>query len=405
MADHASFRYSAIGADGRKVRGVVQAPDQAAAFDQLRRDGFTPIGLKAAQSRASRPAGRTTAMPSDREVAEFLASLADLLVAGADIRTALGILGARFERPAIRRLCEALTDDVSGGESLERAFSRSFERKHPFVAPMVAASEAAGDLPGGLERTADILRSRLKLRDQLVTVLAYPGFVFLSAIGAVLVILLFIVPSIAPLAEESGGEPPLALGVMMAASTILSDNLTMIGGGALAAVIFLLLAAKAGLLAGPLERLFLDGPARRTAGGLVFGAFSQSLGTMLAAGAPISDALRLAIRATPNRGARRRLEFVALAVREGQALSEALSSVKGFPLTIVRLTAVGEASNAVGRLLLRGGKLEEDAALRRIETVGKVAGPALIVLLGALLGVLMGGLLSGVSQMGQSVLD
>ncbi len=55
-------------------------------------------------------------------------------------------------------------------------------------------------------------------------------------------------------------------------------------------------------------------------------------------------------------------------------------------------------------MLARGGKLEEEAATRRIESVGRIAGPALIVVLGLVLGVLMGGLLSGVSQMGQSAL-
>lgn len=404
MANEAAFRYSAIGPEGRRVRGVVLAIDQTAAFDQLRRDGLTPLSLRAGGRSPNLRTVKSAGTPSDREAAEFLASLGDLLNAGADIRTALGILGARFERPAIRALCEGLMDDISGGESLEQAFARAFDRRHPFVSPMVAASEAAGDLSGGLERTAEILRSRLKLRDQLITVLAYPGFVFVSAIGALLVILLFIVPSIAPLAEEAGGDPPLALAFMISASNFLSENLSLLAGGLAATVIGLAVAGRAGLLAAPLERLFLDGPARRTAGGLIFGAFSQSLGTMLAAGAPISDALRLAIRSTPNRGARRRLEVVASAVREGRALSESLSDVKGFPLSIVRLAAVGEASNAMGRLLARGGQLEEEAALRRIETVGKVAGPGLIVALGALLGVLMGGLLSGVSQMGQGVL-
>ena len=82
----------------------------------------------------------------------------------------------------------------------------------------------------------------------------------------------------------------------------------------------------------------------------------------------------------------------------------ALGEVRRFPPAIVRLTAVGEASNSLGGMLQRSGRMEEEAALRRIETIGRIAGPALIVLLGAILGVLMAGLLSGVSQMGQSAL-
>lgn len=396
------FLYRAVDPSGRRVKGALTAFDDTSAFEQLRRDGLSPLSLRATAAAASkaRPAGLRP-----RECADFLSNLADLLQAGADIRTALGILEARFERPSVKALSARLSDDIAGGESLERAFLKAFGERQAFVAPMVAAGEAAGDLSGGLQRAAEVIYSRLKLRDQMVSVMAYPGFVLVSAIGALLVILLFIVPSIAPLATEMGAEPPLALSVMMAASDGLRAYGLLIAVLAAAGLAATWIAAVAGMLDLAIERLLLDGPVRRTVAGLVFGSFSTSLGTMLAAGAPIGEALRLAIRSSSSKGARRRLEPVAHAVRQGEYLSNALSGVAGFPSAIVRLVAVGEASNAVGQLLMRGGKLEEDAALRRIETLGRVAGPALIVLLGAVLGVLMGGLLSGVSQMGQSVLE
>lgn len=402
MAEDRRFTYVAIDSAGRRSRGALVAHDDATAFEQLRREGLTPLSLKL--SAAAKPP-RPAAALGDKESAEFLSSLAELLKAGADIRTALSILSARFERPAVRAACERLTADIGGGDPLDVAFSRAFQRRQPFVAPMVAAGEAAGDLPGGLQRAAEVIQSRLKLQAQLVSVMAYPGFVFVSSIGALLVILLFIVPSIAPLAQDMGAEPPPALGAMIAASDFLSANLALLGAGLIVLLVGLLAAWRLGLLEAPLEGLMFDGPARRTIGGIVFGGFAISLGTMLSAGAPIGEALRLAIRATPAKGARRRLEPVSQAVRQGEFLSDALAKVRGFPPAIVRLTAVGEASNTVGPLLMRSGKMAEDGALARIETLGRIAGPALIIMLGALLGVLMAGLLSGVSQLGQPVLD
>lgn len=400
--DEPSFRYVAIDPAGKRVRGVAFAPDPAAAFEQLRRQGLSPLSLKASLTGKTRP---STASLRERESADFLSGLADLLRAGSDIRTALSILGGRFERPAVKKICDELSADISGGEPLDMAFGRAFQKNQAFVAPMVAAGEAAGDLAGGLHRAAEVIYSRLKLRDQLISVLAYPGFVLVSAIAAIFVILLFIVPSIAPLAEEMGAEPPPALAFMIAASDFLRANGSFLAAAALSLFLILFLAARAGALIAPLERLFLDGPARRTVSALVFGSFSISLGTMLAAGAPMSDALRLAIRSAPTSNARRRLDQVAQDVRQGEDLSAALAVVKGFPPAIVRLAAVGEASNAVGALMVRSGKMEEEAALRRIDAIGKIMGPALIVLLGAILGVLMAGLLSGVSQMGQSALE
>jgi type II secretory pathway component PulF len=92
-------------------------------------------------------------------------------------------------------------------------------------------------------------------------------------------------------------------------------------------------------------------------------------------------------------------------VRQGQSLSVALDRAKSFPTAIVRLAAVGEASGALGPMLARAGKLEEDSALRRIEASGRLLGPALIVLLGGLIGCLMAGLLSGVSQLGGAAIQ
>ncbi len=403
MGEVAGYQYVAIDIEGRRKKGVVAASDEPAAFEQLRRDGLSPLSLKPrgpATEKAPRAAGL-----GDRESADLLSSLADLLKARADIRTALGILGDRFEKPLAKALCQSLNADIAGGESLERAFARGFQRRHTFVPAMVAAGEASGDLAAGLQRAADVIYSRIKLQDQMVSVLAYPSFVFVSSIGALLIILLVVIPSIAPLVQEAGGKPPMALGVMIATSDFLRANMLLLLAGLGGGVTLLGIAAAAGALAAPLERIYLDGPARRTVRGIVFGGFALSLGTMVAAGAPISDALRLAVRSVSSKGAQRRLASVVVAVRQGQALSDALSEVDGFPPAIVRLAAVGEASNAVGDLLMRGGKMEEDAALRRIEAFGRFAGPALIVFLGAIIGVMMGGLLTGLSQMGQSMLN
>ncbi|HLZ77181.1 type II secretion system F family protein [Phenylobacterium sp.] len=402
MAESSQFRYLAVDATGRRIRGALDAGDEGVAFETLRSRGLAPLSLR----RASRPAApaKVRSAPA-RESADFLASLADLLRAGADIRTALNILGGRSDRSPVKPLSKALSDAISSGEALDRAFAQSFKGSQSFVASMIAAGEASGDLPGGLQRAAEIFYARIKLRDQLISVLSYPAFVLVSAIAAVFVILLFIVPTIAPLALDSGTTPPPALAMLIAASNFLKANLTALEVLTLASVVLLAMAGRLGLLNGPLEAAVLDGPARRTVRGLVFGGFAISLGTMLSAGAPVTDALRLANRATMTKAARRRIEPMLQAVRQGQPLSAALETAKGFPPSIVRLAAVGEASNALGPMLLRGGKLEEDAAMRRIESFGRIAGPVLIVVLGLLLGALMGSVLSGVSQLGSSALN
>jgi len=404
MADGQNFRYRAVDQAGRHARGVIAAGDEATAFEQLRARGLSPLSLAATRKSSEGLPIRKVRAPTDRESAEFLSNLAELLRAGADIRTALSILGGGPGRPRVKALSSDLIARVSQGESVERAFSASFTGRRAFVPSMVAAGEMSGDLPSALQRTGEILAARLGLREQLVSVLAYPGFVFVSSIAALFVILLFIVPSIAPLAADAGTTPPPSLAILIGASDLLRGNLTALGVGLLIGAAGTALSWRVGVLKEPIERLTLDGPFRRTACAIVYGGFAVSLGTMLAAGASATDALRLSSQAVASGVARTRLEPVLQLVREGRALSASLETVRGFPVSIVRLALVGEATNALGQMLARGGRLEQETAMQRIQKVGRMSGPLLIIALGLLLGSLMGGLLSGVSQMGQAAL-
>ncbi len=384
------------------MRATIAASSETAVYERLRRDGVTPIKIQEVRSEASTSKGGATL--GDRETAEILMNLADLLSAGADIRSALGILGARAERPAVREVCRKLAAQIGGGEAVDQAFSRSLGRANAFVAALIAAGETSGDLPGGMRRGGELLESRVKLREQLISTLSYPMFVLASTIAAATVILLFVVPSLAPLAEEGGGQTPVMLATMIAVSTGLRSHLVLIVGGLIAGLAALVVAGRAGLLSDPIDRFLHVGPGRRIMSGLTFGGFAIALGGMLTSGAPMTDALRLAIRGVNSKIVRLRLEPVAQAVRQGQSLSLALQGVTAFPGSITRLAAVGEASGALGPMLARSGRLEEQAAIRRIEAGARMLGPILIVALGAMIGLLMGGLLSGVTELGQAAL-
>jgi len=395
-----SFRYLAFDPTGRKVKGVVSASDDRAAFQRLRRDGLSPIRLSPA--RGSSNDGRALA---ERDLAAFLADLAALLGAGADLRAALAILSAKSSANTVRAFARTLTREVSGGEALEAALSRNLGPGRAYIGALVAAGEAAGDLASGFSRAAAMLEARIRLRDQMVSVLSYPGFVLASSIVALAVILLFVIPTLAPLVEDAGAKPPAIMAFLIGASELLRRNAVVLLGSTCLSAALVAFFARAGLLTRPFERVLLDGPVRRTFTGLAYGSFSIALGEMLSAGAPMSDALRLALRSVRQTTARDRLAPVAHAVRQGVSLPSALERVKGFPTAIVRLAAVGEASGALGAMIARAGRLEESAAVRRIEAFGRILGPALIVLLGGLIGLLMAGLLSGVSRLGETALQ
>jgi type II secretory pathway component PulF len=401
MPDAQRFLYRALDAEGRKVSGEVAAADLAAAFDTLKLRGLSPVKLKRQSGEATRSGGHRL---SDREVSAFIADLATLLRAGADMRTALGVAIPKAGRPGLAAMGKQLSTTISGGEALHVAFAKGLPARLSFIAALVNAGETSGDLAGALERGAEMIDSRLQARDQLVSVLSYPIFVLISAIAALLVILLLVVPSLSPLANSSQSGPGGVLAILIFASELLRENLQLI---AVALAILVAAAIGAGLLGlwGPLiDRAIMRGPFRKLASAMAYGAFAIALGGILAAGAPMSEALRLAIRTTRSGVARRSLEPVLKAVRQGESLSSALGAVRTFPQSISRLASIGEQSGALGPMLVRAGRYEEKAALRAIESSARILGPVLIAVLGGMIGLLMAGLLSGISGLGDVAL-
>jgi general secretion pathway protein F len=402
MSDVLEFEYAALDGQGRRVKGVLPAESEQAAFDQLKTKGLSPTALKIRQHAAVRP---NKGGLSDREIAAFAADLAALLRANADMRSALAILAPPTNGRPLAAMIRQMNAEISGGAAVDQVFSQNLPRRHAFISALVSAGEASGDLAGGLERAAEMLDSQLQAKDQLVSILSYPLFVLASAIVALLAILLLVIPALSPLAKTPGANPGAVMLALIHVSDFLRGNLLAIGIG-IAALTALGIAGFVMGFWGPLfDRFLLKGPFKKVSGSLIYGGFAVALGGILSAGAPMGDALRLAIRATRSQTARESLEPLMKAIREGQSLSSALAAVDGLPNSIERLSLIGEQSGSMGPMLLRAGRFEERGALRAIEAAGRILGPAIIVVLGALIGLLMGGLLSGVSGLGDQALQ
>lgn len=400
MSELSEFAYRAMDPQGRQVRGLVSAGSEALAFDELKRKGLSPIQLSPARP-GSRSPGRDSL--SARHVADLLFELSALVEAGADIKSALSIAASKLEHGGTAAALRAITQKVSGGERLSDSVRGSLGSRGRFAAALIAAGEARGDIGSGLRQGSDLLKSELAMRGKLIEALSYPAFILVSSLGALLIILIYVVPSLEPLVTMQGSEPPLVMAGLLALSGFVRAWGSGIAVAAAAGMAGLLILSRAGVLGQWADRLMLDGPARRLTGSFVYGRFAQVLGRLQSAGVPLADALRLASEALGSGLARGRLDMAARRVRQGEPLSSALESVTGFPGQIRRLIVIGERTGELGPMLDRAGTLELEGLVRRIDRLAKVLGPAMIVLLGAIIGLMMGGLLSGVSTLGEGL--
>lgn len=397
-----SYRYKAVRANGKSRQGRILASSEADAYARLRAESLSPLSIRTEiAAGASRVSAKSRLFDrlrrkaiTDLELEDLMRNLAVLLRAGADIRTALGVLGQ--ETGGMKAVSQA----ILSGSSLDLALAPVIPKLLTHQRGLIAAGEARGDIPAGLDSAASVLAMRRKIRQQLFEALSYPAFVFVSAVAALGVILLVVVPAIAPLLLDNGQKLPFYFSVIFAVSQGIGYGWPYLLAGLFITSMAIILGWRYVGLKTWTDRWLLDGALGSIAQRLIYGGYVRALGESLLSGASIIDALRLCQRSLANHEAYKRIEIVTSVIRQGRTLSDAFRQVRGMPEPIIRLCEVGEASSTLGPMLMRAGEREEAIALSKIDKGSKLLGPLLIIGLGALIGGLMAGVLTALTDIG-----
>jgi general secretion pathway protein F len=375
-----AFEYSALDAEGRRARGVLQADTARAARAQLRERGLNPLSVDEARA-GTGPGGRRLGAA---ERALMLRQLATLVGSGLPIDESLAAL-AEGSAGRLRSQVMALRARVLEGSTLAAAMAE-FPGSFPALyRSSVAAGEAAGKLDAVLARLADYAESRDALSRRIVLALAYPLLLSTVALGVVAALMVWVVPQVIGVFAQFGRALPLPTRILVALSELVQAH----GGWLLllvvAAIVGAVLALRRPALRARLDAVSLRIPVwGRLARALDTARFARTLALLTSAAVPLLEALNIASGVVANQVLARALAQAAVRVREGQALSKALADSGQFPPVALRLIASGERSGRLDAMLGEAAAQQE----RELDTALGVAmaalGPGVILLVGGL---------------------
>lgn len=393
----ALFRYVAIAPGGALTQGVMEAPDEAAVVDRLRRQGCIPMRAEPAAGRRPRwlPAlpfrGRGLRR---QDTADLTRELAVMLGAGQDLDRALRFLIETAANRRVLRVLSQLRDAVRDGSAFAAALAQhpgSFSRLY---VGLVRAGEAGGALAPTLERLAVLLERERALASTVTSALIYPGVLMLAAIGSVVLLLTSVLPQFVPLFEESGAALPISTRIMIAAGNALTDwgllALAVIAGLGLSA-------ARAMRAPGPrlaIDRLRLRLP---VFGGLarevLAARLTRTLGTLLVNGMPLIAALEVVRDALGNSAGVAAIEAATAAAREGAGLARPLAASGLFPPRTIHLLQLGEETAQLGPMALRAADIHEEETRLAVQRLVSLLTPAITIGMGGLIAAIVGSLM------------
>ncbi|HET9763187.1 MAG TPA: type II secretion system F family protein, partial [Casimicrobiaceae bacterium] len=214
-----AFRYEAVDAAGRPRRGLLEAASARAVRDTLRGDGLFPTAVEAASQSAAMRADGTHLAPGI--LALTTRQLATLVASGMPLDQALAAVVEQADHPGVVRVLGAIREQVGAGESLSGALSRFPRTFSELYRGLVAVGAESGQLGGVLSRLADYLEARQALRQKFAAALIYPALVTVIALAVIATLLLYVVPQIVAVYEQSRQTLPWLTRALIASSDFL----------------------------------------------------------------------------------------------------------------------------------------------------------------------------------------
>lgn len=379
-----AFQYQALDAAGHTITGVVQADTPRQARAKLRAQGLLPsvINHVHARERARQTWARGI---SAAELSLITRQMATLLDSGLTMEQSLNALIEETAEPMTREVLTGIKTEVTSGQSLAKALG-VFEKSFPsFYRALVHGGEESGALPTVLQHLADYLDAHEALKQKTGLALLYPALVTIVAIMIVTGLLVYVVPQVVQVFQQSRQTLPLLTRAMIALSDFLRATwpyLLLLIAGVVAVTRTALRAEQTrrrwhGLL---LQIPWL-GPLIR---GINTSRFASTLAILVGGGVPLLSALASAARVITNMVLRDAVEHSIERVREGTSLSRALGETKAFPPLLIHLIASGEVSGKLEQMLQRAANLETQALERRLTVFLTLLEPVMILVMGGI---------------------
>ncbi|TAL89574.1 MAG: type II secretion system protein GspF [Rhodanobacter sp.] len=398
-----AFRYEALDASGHTVSGVLQADTARQARTQLRAQGLLPAAVDRVLARER--AGKAWARGlSATELSLVTRQLATLLTSGLTLEQSLNALIEEAAEPLTREVLTGVKTEVTAGSSLALALG-AYEKSFPdFYRALVHGGAESGALPTVLQHLADYLDTRQALRQKTSLALLYPILVTIVALAIVTGLLVYVVPQVVQVFQQSRQSLPWLTRALIALSNFLRATwpylVSIIVGTTVAARMALRRPTTRRRWHALLLRLPWLGSLIR---GVNTSRFASTLAILVGGGVPLLAALDSGAQVMTNLVMREALEHATERVREGASLARALGETRAFPPLLVHLVASGEVSGQLEQMLERAAQLETQSLERRLAVFLTLLEPVMILVMGGVVLMIVLAILLPIMEMNQLV--
>jgi type IV pilus assembly protein PilC len=388
-----TFSYEALDHSGSLVKGKIESESADAAAKALSSQRLVPLEVAGAGTGLSKDisipgfGGKTKL----KDLAVFARQFASMTSSGLTLLRSLGILEEQTEKPKLKEAIAKVHADVQGGKTLSMSMAAQPDHFPLLMVNMIRAGETGGFLDDALARLALMYESDANLRAKIKSAMTYPVIVLLFSLLLGTGVIIFIVPVFEKMFKQLGGNLPLPTQIMVT----LSHNMPWILPIMIVTIVGGSKTYRWAIKTKPDFRLKIDqlklrlpvfGPLFKK---LAISRWARNLGTLLAVGVPIIQALEVVGGTSGNAVISAAMDDVRDTVRTGGQMSTTLEKHPLFPSMVTQMMQVGEETGQITEMLDKLADYYDKEVETATESLTSAMEPLLVVLLGAVIGVMV----------------
>ncbi|MCU0879544.1 MAG: type II secretion system F family protein [Pirellulaceae bacterium] len=391
-----SYTYSARDPLGKLIAGTLEVDSRDEALLRLKREGLQVVEI-------DEEGESFELLPRRIKQAEIIyvaSQLAVMVDTGINLSVALGSIAEQEANPALKEVLLDLRNRVEGGEDFSSALARHPRQFDKTFVAMMKAAEQTGRLGEMLDGVAGYLRGQLETRQKVRASLAYPSIMAVLAVAVTIFLLTYILPKFEPLFSRKGVKLPKPTVIMMTASDLLIDYWPLWIVAAIAGTIAFFVGKRTEAGRQALDWVMINlpivGPMVRK---VTISRSIRTLGTMVASGVSMLDAIRLTAEVSGNYYYEKIWLRVLDEITQGNRIVDALRNEPLLPPTLVQMIGAGEETGKLDTVLAKVSSYYDREVETSLKATTSLIEPLMICAMGFVVGGIALGLLMPIFQL------
>ena len=373
-----TYQYKAVGADGKPVRGVIEATDEFAAVQKVRatypviteisevkpKSGFWSMELGG----KAKVDGKTLSI--------MCSQFAIMLKSGIPLGRCIDMIADQTEDKKLKKILKGTAEDVMEGNSVATSLERNGKDVFPdtFI-ETIRAGEESGTIETSFGKMKTYYENSFQNVEKIKKAMSYPIFVMVVAVIVVIVVMAFVIPALAGTFADMGGELPVMTQILIDISNFFAKWWLLLLIVILALAIGFISYSKTQQGALFVGKLQLKMPVLGKIATMNGAAeFADTMSVMMACGLTINRALDVTSRVLSNEVLRQSVALIKPKIEEGHTLGETLRQCEYFPENLKQMTAIGEETgeldstlNTIGEYYTNEANYLTDQAIAKLE--------------------------------------